>query len=654
MTRSAPASCRSSPTMRHSSAAPGVMSAPHAAAKPYPAPPAAPAPGASGSPPRTCARRARPASRTATCAGPAPFCGPNTAAAPRRPSSRARTSVRQTTPRGGGRRRPVRSAEARPPSAPPPARSSCPAASRKRAPRAARAPVPPSVDADPPRAMTIRRAPASSALAISSPVPMVCAPSGSGAAISGSPLARASSMHAVALSSSSQQLATVPPPGPVTWTGCQRGAGPAVASSAAASTSSVPSPPSASGTHASSSPGRSTRQPAASAAAASAAPMLPLKESGATTIRTRSARHLPRGAIRRQSQAGADGLLDLLGIGLGVDGDHVLLAAEDVEHRVGLIVVLAEPDREGLLGVVLPPLELAAADVAFPGHLGTAGQQVVVHAAARAEPSGHDPAPDLAVGEVEVDHAVDVVALQEELRLPLVAGEAVDDEPVVPVVLGQPIPHDALDQVVVDQLALGHGAPDLGAGLGVVLHVPAEDVADADVHQIQVSGEHRALCALAAALHAHDDVLAHAASLAHRPGPWLSERAWLSQRLADISRAQQREPALAPAAQLGVERCPDDRPVFAQQPRVEESGHVVAPALAQHDAVHAAAGAVVGHVELSHARPRQVPGQHDHSLGRPAQVLQSLRKPPCVPATPGEKFRKRHGSDYRRPAGSAW
>ena len=34
-----------------------------------------------------------------------------------------------------------------------------------------------------------------------------------------------------------------------------------------------------------------------------------------------------------------------------------------------------------------------------------------------------------------------------------------------------------------------HDAPDLGAELGVVLHVPAEDVADADVHQVEVVGQ---------------------------------------------------------------------------------------------------------------------------------------------------------------------
>jgi hypothetical protein len=46
-----------------------------------------------------------------------------------------------------------------------------------------------------------------------------------------------------------------------------------------------------------------------------------------------------------------------------------------------------------------------------------------------------------------------------------------------------PVDHGC-DQVVGDQLAGGHAATNLGAQLGVVLDVPAEDVADADVFQV--------------------------------------------------------------------------------------------------------------------------------------------------------------------------
>src|SRR5712691_1757180 len=113
-----------------------------------------------------------------------------------------------------------------------------------------------------------------------------------------------------------------------------------------------------------------------------------------------------------------------------------------------------------------------------------------------------------------MDHAVEVVALEEELRLAPIAREAVDDEAVIPVMLGEPLPHHALDQVIADELAGRHGAPDLGSEFGVPLYVPPEDVADADVAEIEVLGKHGGLGPLAAALHAHDDVFPHGATLA--------------------------------------------------------------------------------------------------------------------------------------------
>ena len=53
--------------------------------------------------------------------------------------------------------------------------------------------------------------------------------------------------------------------------------------------------------------------------------------------------------------------------------------------------------------------------------------------------------------------------------------------------LVEPVADDRLDEVVADQLAGRHDPPHLGAELGVVLHVPAEDVADADVHEVEVA-----------------------------------------------------------------------------------------------------------------------------------------------------------------------
>src|SRR5215470_10332921 len=247
--------------------------------------------------------------------------------------------------------------------------------------------------------------------------------------------------------------------------------------------------------------------------AASSGWALPLKTAISRTVAPR----LPVvGLVWRELEAFADLLLDLLLAAAGVDGDHVLLAREQLEHRVGLLVVLAQPHRQCLLGVVLPLDQGAAAHVTDALLRRAGGDQVVVHAAVGAQAAGEHPAAYLGVGQVQMDHAIDVVALEEELGLPAVAGEAVDHEPVVPVVLAEPLGGHRLGHVVSDQLPGRHDAPDLGAQLGVLLHVPPEDVADADVHQVQVGGEHARLGALAAALDAHDDVFAHAASLPYR------------------------------------------------------------------------------------------------------------------------------------------
>ncbi len=131
--------------------------------------------------------------------------------------------------------------------------------------------------------------------------------------------------------------------------------------------------------------------------------------------------------------------------GSRVHGDDVLLAPEQLEHRVGLLVVGPQPDGQRLLGVILPGHQLCPARVALAGDLRAAVDQVVVDAAVRAHPAVEHPAADLAVGQVEHDDRVDVVALQEELGLGPVPGEPVDDEPEVPVVLGQPAPDHRLE-----------------------------------------------------------------------------------------------------------------------------------------------------------------------------------------------------------------
>jgi hypothetical protein len=58
--------------------------------------------------------------------------------------------------------------------------------------------------------------------------------------------------------------------------------------------------------------------------------------------------------VRRQAQALPDLLLADLRRGPRVHGVDVLLAPEDRQDGVGLVVIVPQPDRERLLGVIFP------------------------------------------------------------------------------------------------------------------------------------------------------------------------------------------------------------------------------------------------------------------------------------------------------------
>ncbi len=282
MTRSADATAAGSPIASAISAAPVRRRAPHASS-PKAVPPAAPAPGTSGSAGTSSANRCR--LRSSGAMSPAPFCGPNTAAAPWGPSSGLSTSVSTQAPRAGSARMPVKSTEEATASPRLPRGTSAPVESSTRAPSADSAPAPPSVDALPPRASNSRSAPRSSAVAMSCPKPKVCASCGSKGSSRVMPLDWASSITAVPSASSSQSARTSRPSGAHTDS-VNRFA----VTSARAIASMVPSPPSAIGRRITSSPGLSPDHPAAIALAAATALALPLKESGAMTMRTRPTR----------------------------------------------------------------------------------------------------------------------------------------------------------------------------------------------------------------------------------------------------------------------------------------------------------------------------------------------------------------------------
>src|SRR6266702_3499709 len=102
--------------------------------------------------------------------------------------------------------------------------------------------------------------------------------------------------------------------------------------------------------------------------------------------------------VRRQREVLPDLLLDDLGDLPRVHREDVLLAAEDLQHGVGLLVVLPQPDRQRLLGVVLPGDQLPAARIALARDLGAAVDEVVVHPAVPAQPAVEHAPPDLGVG----------------------------------------------------------------------------------------------------------------------------------------------------------------------------------------------------------------------------------------------------------------
>ncbi len=164
----------------------------------------------------------------------------------------------------------------------PPGLISCPSARVKCAPSAWSKPAPPSVQALPPTPTMIDRAPASSAIRMSSPLPREVAWSGSSTPPSRRrrPDASASSTTASSGPIHPRREVMGVPFGPVTRCRVTRACDPRARSS----TSSVPSPPSATGIEMASAPASLT--PRAMAVAAACEPSVPLNAFGAQTATT--------------------------------------------------------------------------------------------------------------------------------------------------------------------------------------------------------------------------------------------------------------------------------------------------------------------------------------------------------------------------------
>ena len=157
-----------------------------------------------------------------------------------------------------------------------------------------------------------------------------------------------------------------------------------------------------------------------------------------------------------------------------------------VDEGPGVARVHGEPPADRGLLVVRPLVELPPAVVAAPRRPGRRERDVVVPAAAPADPASAEPRHRLLVGHLEEHHPVEgrplgLEQLVERLRLRRRPREAVQDEPLPAVRLGEPLADESDDHRVGDQLARVHVAPGLEPEPGAVRdglpqHVPGRDL----------------------------------------------------------------------------------------------------------------------------------------------------------------------------------
>src|SRR5258708_1454153 len=149
--------------------------------------------------------------------------------------------------------------------------------------------------------------------------------------------------------------------------------------------------------------------------------------------------------------------------------------------------------------------------------------QVLIQAPARAKPAALDALEDNRVWNVNMNHGVKVVGFEKELRLRPVTREAVEQEAEVPVMLIEAILDDFSHDIIGNQLTGSHDAADARRELRVALNVPAEYIADTNVHQVKVALQQLGLSPLATALDAHENELVHDLDFLLRlltSGPW--------------------------------------------------------------------------------------------------------------------------------------
>src|SRR5690606_6728024 len=132
--------------------------------------------------------------------------------------------------------------------------------------------------------------------------------------------------------------------------------------------------------------------------------------------------------------------------------------------------------------------------------------EIVVQATFAAEASGKDPLHNHVVGNIDMNYGINVVAFEEELGLPMAAGKAIQNETVVPVMLAQSLTDHVFYDIVWHEIPFVDDASHLGGQLGFILNIPAKDIANTDVGQLIVAGQHDILRTFATALNTHDYV----------------------------------------------------------------------------------------------------------------------------------------------------
>ena len=180
-------------------------------------------------------------------------------------------------------------------------------------------------------------------------------------------------------------------------------------------------------------------------------------------------------------------------------------------HRAELLLE-ARPD--GLDPVVLTLDERRAVEIAHARHLGRMGLLVVDVAVGLADPAARHPPDELIGRDIDLERLVDpgavlVEGTVEGRRLGGRAREAVEDDTVAGVGLGQPVEEHPDRDVVGDQLAALHVSARLETDRAAFPDGRPEQVAGRDVRDGKPLGQDRRLGALAGAGGAQQDQEGH-------------------------------------------------------------------------------------------------------------------------------------------------